>query len=51
MKKQRPIPEPQEPTPIVCPSCGGLANPMGALGRTLHYRCRDCGIDSYRRAS
>lgn len=26
-----------------CPACGGEGNKMGALGKRVHYRCRDCG--------
>lgn len=28
-----------------CPCCGGEGVELGALGRRVHYRCRDCGID------
>lgn len=28
----------------VCPLCGATNSPMGALGKLIHYRCRDCGI-------
>lgn len=26
-----------------CPQCGGHAEPLGALGSLMHYRCRQCG--------
>jgi transposase-like protein len=26
-----------------CPQCGESNEPMGALGRLKHYRCRACG--------
>lgn len=26
-----------------CPMCGYVNEPMGALGATVHYRCRACG--------
>jgi tRNA(Ile2) C34 agmatinyltransferase TiaS len=25
--------------------CGGEGSFLGALGRTKHFRCRDCGMD------
>jgi tRNA(Ile2) C34 agmatinyltransferase TiaS len=28
-----------------CPICPGSGNLLGALGRTKHYRCRDCGAE------
>lgn len=28
-----------------CPACGGIPFILGWLGRLLHLRCRDCGID------
>lgn len=28
-----------------CPLCGGPGYELGALGRTRHFRCRDCGTD------
>lgn len=28
-----------------CPACRGSLTILGALGRTMHYRCRDCGLD------
>ena len=28
-----------------CPICGGPLLPLGVLGRRLHSRCRNCGID------
>ncbi len=29
--------------PRQCPMCPGHGQPLGALGSTMHYRCRDCG--------
>lgn len=29
----------------VCPSCHGPGRELGALGNTMHYRCRNCGRD------
>jgi len=26
-----------------CVSCGALNAPLGTLGTTVHYKCRDCG--------
>lgn len=26
-----------------CPACDGHAEPLGAWGRYVCYRCRDCG--------
>jgi len=26
-----------------CPSCCGPGIPLGSLGWTTHYKCRDCG--------
>ena len=26
-----------------CLLCGGIAFPLGSLGKTLWYRCQDCG--------
>jgi tRNA(Ile2) C34 agmatinyltransferase TiaS len=35
-----------ETTWSLCPACGGAtAEPMGLLGSTLWWRCRDCGSD------
>lgn len=31
-----------------CDACGGQCVLMGALGRRVHYRCQDCGLDSSR---
>ena len=28
-----------------CPACSGPGVELGILGPTIHYRCRDCGID------
>lgn len=28
-----------------CPTCGAENAPMGTLGKRVHYRCRDCGMD------
>lgn len=28
-----------------CAMCGGPLTELGTLGRTTHYRCRDCGYD------
>lgn len=28
-----------------CPVCSGDGNALGMLGRRLHLRCRQCGID------
>lgn len=28
-----------------CPICGGPGMPLGRLGRRMHYRCRNCGMD------
>ena len=30
---------------VLCPKCEGEAVPLGALGKLMWYRCRDCGID------
>lgn len=27
-----------------CPICDGPGVPLGALGRTMWYRCRNCGM-------
>lgn len=27
----------------ICPSCDGVAQPLGKLGRLTWHRCRDCG--------
>lgn len=29
-----------------CPVCGGELTVLGVLGRRVHCRCRNCGIDS-----
>lgn len=58
------VPEPPEPEPLdvpepwddadedaeQCEQCGGPAEPLGALGTTLHFRCRSCGWMQSRRA-
>lgn len=28
-----------------CDYCGGDVTPLGALGNTVHGRCRNCGVD------
>lgn len=28
-----------------CPTCGGPGVSLGNLGKRVHYRCRNCGID------
>ncbi len=33
-----------------CPECGYVNAPLGILGTTVHYRCRACGAEYYRRA-
>lgn len=30
---------------MACPACGGIGVKLGALGRLIWYRCRQCGID------
>ena len=37
--------EEEDSTEETCPVCGGPAYLLGELGRTLHLRCRDCGMD------
>ena len=50
------IPTPKDPEPVDfacgddedgsghdCPCCGGPSVVLGSLGKTTHYRCRDCG--------
>jgi hypothetical protein len=39
----------QDATP--CPVCGGDAYPMGKMGNLQHFRCQQCGADSYQEAS
>ena len=34
-----------EDVPAVCPMCGGNGNLLGNLGKKVHYRCQDCGMD------
>ena len=34
-----------------CPECDGPAEPLGALGNLMHYRCRDCGAQFSHKAS
>jgi hypothetical protein len=31
--------------PSECPVCGGPGVLLGQLGRRVHHRCRDCGMD------
>lgn len=33
---------------LECQACGGPCVLMGMLGRRVHYRCRDCGMDNNR---
>jgi tRNA(Ile2) C34 agmatinyltransferase TiaS len=33
--------------PAHCPLCGGALYVSGVLGSYVHYRCRDCGVDSH----
>jgi DNA-directed RNA polymerase subunit RPC12/RpoP len=28
-----------------CPMCSGPGNLLGKLGKRVHYRCRNCGMD------
>lgn len=37
--------------PPTCGMCGGLLMPLGQLGRRMHYRCRNCGMDCSREES
>jgi transposase-like protein len=30
---------------VSCPACGGPGVALGSLGRLMHYRCRNCGIN------
>lgn len=30
---------------MMCEACGGEVMPLGALGGTLHGRCRSCGLN------
>ena len=30
---------------VDCPMCGGPGNLLGEMGRLIHYRCRNCGMD------
>lgn len=30
-----------------CPACGGPTYKLGTLGKTNHFRCRNCGQDSH----
>jgi tRNA(Ile2) C34 agmatinyltransferase TiaS len=34
--------------PPRCPVCPGFGRLLGSLGHVPWFRCRDCGIDSYR---
>ena len=37
---------PETPLETGCPVCGKEENePLGVLGRLIHYRCRDCGYE------
>lgn len=33
--------------PTDCPICGGPGVLLGALGKSEHYRCRNCGATFY----
>ena len=33
----------EDHTPPECPLCSGPSTPLGNLGATHHWRCRDCG--------
>jgi tRNA(Ile2) C34 agmatinyltransferase TiaS len=33
--------------PAHCPLCGGALHVSGVLGSYVHYRCKDCGVDSH----
>lgn len=37
-------PEPEPEDLSTCPACGTCAEPMGTLGRMLHYSCPACGL-------
>lgn len=37
--------EPDEPTYVECPACGGDGFLLGKLGHVTHFRCRSCGMD------
>lgn len=30
---------------LPCAACGGPLTFLGVLGGTIHFRCRDCGLD------
>lgn len=34
-----------------CPFCWGFLHLLGILGRFLHFRCRDCGMEVTRRGT
>ncbi len=34
-----------------CKACGGQLVKLGGLGNLMHYRCRDCGMDSSRKVA
>jgi len=34
-----------------CPFCGGPLTLLGRLAGLVHFRCRDCGMDSHVEAS
>jgi len=36
--------EPEEELPV-CPLDGNYGEPLGALGKLMHYRCRACGMN------
>lgn len=45
---QDPEPEPEPepvPDPGPCPACDGAPMLLGSLGKTVHFRCRNCGWD------
>ena len=33
------------PSVATCPVCGGEAHPLGTLGKTTHFKCRQCGAE------
>lgn len=48
--KALPMAAPHEVSDTPAPSCpvcadGGYAIELGSLGRRIHYRCRNCGVD------
>jgi len=45
-EEDSPIDEKLDPNSFIhCPVDGGVAIPLGQLGRSVHYRCRSCGYD------